>query len=394
MRVLICTVGAPGHINPLLPLARGLRSHGHEVAWATNPGANDAIARAGISVLPVGSPFGVWMRRLGERTRGLPGAGVPGPRKPSWFVPRLFCEVGAADVVDDLLAAARGYAPDLIVFESRSYAAPAVAAALGIPQAKWEVTGLLPAGVEESASDAISPLWDELGLGTPHLAGVFDGPVFSPYPASLDAAPPEGVRLSRVAPVEPCLERPDWLDPHLLDRPLVYATLGTAFSAAPVMNALLEALGAAPVRAVVTMGNLADRSCLHVPLNVRVEQYVEQERLLPHCSAVLSHAGSGTMLGALAHGLPQVCVPQGADQFLNAGRIQQAGAGVAVFPAAATAEAIGAALAAVLTDSAMTRTSRALAAEMHAGLGLDEVVAALEETAGRNDSAAPSLVQA
>jgi UDP:flavonoid glycosyltransferase YjiC (YdhE family) len=66
------------------------------------------------------------------------------------------------------------------------------------------------------------------------------------------------------------------------------------------------------------------------PPNVHVQRFVPQEDLLPHCAAVVSHAGSGTFLGAAAHGLPQVCVPQGADQFLNAEACARAGAGLSI----------------------------------------------------------------
>ena len=46
--------------------------------------------------------------------------------------------------------------------------------------------------------------------------------------------------------------------------------------------------------------------------------YVSQSLVLPHCAAVVSHGGAGTMLGALCHGLPQLCLPQGTDQPMNA----------------------------------------------------------------------------
>ena len=51
-----------------------------------------------------------------------------------------------------------------------------------------------------------------------------------------------------------------------------------------------------------------------LPGNVHVSRVIPQSLLLPRCSAVVSHGGSGTLLAALAHGLPQVCLPQAADQ--------------------------------------------------------------------------------
>ena len=44
-------------------------------------------------------------------------------------------------------------------------------------------------------------------------------------------------------------------------------------------------------------------------------------------TVLASHAGSGTLLGALAHDIPQLCVPQAADQFRNASAVSFAGAG-------------------------------------------------------------------
>ena len=65
---------------------------------------------------------------------------------------------------------------------------------------------------------------------------------------------------------------------------------------------------------------------------MRVRRFVPQAELLPHCTAVVTHGGSGSMLGALAHGLPLLVVPQGADQFSNADRVVAAGAGLALQP--------------------------------------------------------------
>jgi UDP:flavonoid glycosyltransferase YjiC (YdhE family) len=47
---------------------------------------------------------------------------------------------------------------------------------------------------------------------------------------------------------------------------------------------------------------------------------------------VVSHGGSGTVLATLALGLPQVCMPQGADQFLNAAAVASAGVGISLMP--------------------------------------------------------------
>ena len=46
------------------------------------------------------------------------------------------------------------------------------------------------------------------------------------------------------------------------------------------------------------------------------------------------------MFGALKHGLPQLVIPQGGDQFMNAEACQKAGAALSLAPAEVSAEAI------------------------------------------------------
>ena len=66
------------------------------------------------------------------------------------------------------------------------------------------------------------------------------------------------------------------------------------------------------------------------------------------------------MLGAASHGLPQLCLPQGADQFDNAQGLASSGAGLALHPEEATVEAIAEAINQLLTDPAYTTNARQL----------------------------------
>jgi MGT family glycosyltransferase len=106
-----------------------------------------------------------------------------------------------------------------------------------------------------------------------------------------------------------------------------------------------------------------------VPGNVHVERYIPQSVVLPQCSAVVSHGGSGSVLGALAHGRPMVLLPMGADQPLNAARCEALGVGRVLDALRATPETVREAVSAVLSD----RTYRA-AAE-----GIRDEIAALPD---------------
>jgi UDP:flavonoid glycosyltransferase YjiC (YdhE family) len=73
--------------------------------------------------------------------------------------------------------------------------------------------------------------------------------------------------------------------------------------------------------------------------------------VLRHADLAVHHGGSGTILGALVHGTPQVVVPKGADQFWNADLVAQAGLAAALEPAHVTVDAVaGAAAGELATD--------------------------------------------
>lgn len=59
---------------------------------------------------------------------------------------------------------------------------------------------------------------------------------------------------------------------------------------------------------------------------MHVEQEVSQAQLLPYVDLVVHHGGTGTMIGSLASGMPQIVMPQGADQFWNAEHLAAEGA--------------------------------------------------------------------
>ncbi|MFA6575443.1 MAG: nucleotide disphospho-sugar-binding domain-containing protein, partial [Nocardioides sp.] len=152
---------------------------------------------------------------------------------------------------------------------------------------------------------------------------------------------------------------------------------------APVLHHAVAALAALPVRLLVTVGPDGDPAALgDHPAHVRVERWVHQPQVLDHCSVVVSHAGSGTFLGALARGLPQLCLPQAADQFRNAEGGVRTGAALALMPAEVEPEAIGAAVALLLAEESFRESAGRVAAEIAAMPSPAEVAAWLATTYG------------
>ena len=89
------------------------------------------------------------------------------------------------------------------------------------------------------------------------------------------------------------------------------------------------------------------------PLPPSVRHRASSCRRPPCCRlrrAVVSHAGAGTMLGALCHGLPQLCLPQGTDQPFNTAALLPTGAALALQPDEITADAVAEALGRLLGE--------------------------------------------
>lgn len=166
-------------------------------------------------------------------------------------------------------------------------------------------------------------------------------------------------------------------------RPLIYLTLGTAFGDEGVLKRAISGLARLEADVVVAAGPTVDPAQLgDVPANVRVEAWVAQAELLPHVDLVVHHGGSGTTLGAFGEALPQLVLPQGADQFTNAEAVVTAGVGGQLIGDDITEDAIFEGSRRLLADDAVRAAARTLADEVAAMPSPAEVAKRLPEFAG------------
>jgi UDP:flavonoid glycosyltransferase YjiC (YdhE family) len=140
---------------------------------------------------------------------------------------------------------------------------------------------------------------------------------------------------------------------HVPGRPRVFLTLGTvSFGAVEVLSRAIAEIAPLDVDVLVTVGPEGEPAALgEVPDNAHVERFVAQSAVLPVVDLIVHHGGTGTVLSALEVGLPQLLLPQGADQFFNAEILTTTGAGRALPNHAQQAGAIGEAVQALLGDS-------------------------------------------
>ncbi len=135
--------------------------------------------------------------------------------------------------------------------------------------------------------------------------------------------------------------------------------------------------------ALVTVGRGIDPDVLGPqPAHVRVERFVPQDEAMRESDLVVSHGGSGSLVAALAHGLPSLLLPLGADQPHNASRAGELGLAATLDASSATPTDIGRAVGAALADDRLRERCRAVADELRALPDIGSAVTALEE-AGR-----------
>jgi hypothetical protein len=288
-----------------------------------------------------------------------------------FLFPRIFGRGQAPAKTPELLEHARRWKPDAIVCETSDLAAPIVAAALELPLVNHSFGAMLPLRVAEAAAEVVAPLWRAHGLEPDPYAGAFRGLYVDVAPPSLAPAEPPGPAV-RLRLVERAAAPPP---PAAVETPFVYATMGTIFNEPRLFRVLLDALDGLPAVLTTGRGTSVDGP---VPDGVAVAEFLPQEDVLPHARAVVSHGGSGTMLGALAHGLALVHVPQGADQFDNAALCEAAGVGVTVRVGELDAAAVRGALDRVLGEASFESAARRLAAEIAAMPSAEEVAGRVE----------------
>jgi MGT family glycosyltransferase len=97
-----------------------------------------------------------------------------------------------------------------------------------------------------------------------------------------------------------------------------------------LLGRIAQGLGRLPVGGVLTTGRAVEPCEIHAPPNVSVLRAAPHRQILQEASAVVTHAGHGSVMKALAAGVPMVCVPMGRDQKDNTARVLRLGAGVQI----------------------------------------------------------------
>jgi UDP:flavonoid glycosyltransferase YjiC (YdhE family) len=373
MRVLFVSLPGIGHAFPGVPLAWALRAAGHDVLMAT---AGDAlvVAEAGLPVVDVasGTDASTMFRRAFQEHPELLGQMLGGGRQDTRAGLALFASLND-QIADTVVATARAWLPDLVVFEQMALSGALAATLLGVPAVQQDLGFDRTVGLRAQMAEFLHGAFDRHGV--PGLAANVE--VIDSAPGSM-VAETYGWPM-RFVPYNGGGVLPGWL----AERPArarIAVTLGTT---SPGMNGLgpierlVSVAPAVDAEFVLALGSGAAGKVGDLPPNVRAVDWIPLNVLLPTCAAVVHHGGSGTTLTALDAAVPQLILPDGADRFVNADAVHDRGAGIQ----ASETELDAGLITRLLTEEKLRENAAEVRAEMRVMPGPADIVPCLVELA-------------
>jgi glycosyltransferase (activator-dependent family) len=423
MRVLFTTCPDKSIFLSSVPLAWALRTAGHEVRVAAQPRFADVITSAGLTAVPIGRDHDPARLSTMEPEGGAaartglfrPYDVVAHPERLDWdylksgyeFHVTWWHRIDTQPILRDLVALARHWRPDLVIWEPATYAGPLAAAAVGAAHARllWslDVFGrtrehYLRLKPGQPANDRTDPLADWLaaharGLGVEFTEDLITGQfTIDPFPSSLGLStglPGTGLRYT---PYGGPATVPGWLwaQPERLRVALTLGITATErFGGYAVGLAdILDSLADLDVEVVATVADPQRCELGRVPANTRVVPYVPLHALVPTCAAVIHHAGFGTLATTSLYGVPQLALPLHFDEPLLADKLAEQGAGLTLPAGQATGARVRECLRRLFDEPSFQASADKLRADMLAMPTPNELVPELEErtTAGPTSS--------
>ena len=370
LHLLLITLDAGGNLPPLFGLARQLARRGHHVRVLTEPCLEAAVQAQGFEFIAFQHYF----------TRTDRGEGIIRDGNASALANPVFENVvlgPAKTVVAQTLETIRQAPTDLVLVDVLLVPALIAAQALQVPgvvvfhmpeympgpNRPPGGLGVLPGNgwlsrvrdrflgrVFHRVLNRYLPLLNEIRAGhaLPKLRNVVDLmheadlrliQTLRSFDFPIEPAPPN-VRYTG-----PVLDDPDWTDhwsnpwPEGDPRPLIVISFSSTFQnqGRAIQNAI-DALRGLEVRGLVTLGPAIEPGAFTAPENVVIMKSASHAQVFPHADLVITHAGHGTLLRALAHGLPLICLPMGRDQKDNAALVAYHGCGIRLHPKAGPAK--------------------------------------------------------
>jgi UDP:flavonoid glycosyltransferase YjiC (YdhE family) len=359
-RIVVTTVGSLGDLHPMFPVADALRKRGHSITFAVPPLLQDAVADQGFNSHrdPIPPPPGGpdWNRPVAAIKASVRNSYGP-------YLDQCIRVISDASEGADAILSTPNQVATAIVGERRAIPwvtltvfPGLIPSAFTVPEPHWLPALPTMAGrvvnrltwrvyrfaLRNMASDVIDQAVDAQGLRadanlfspgalSPHLCLVLSSPVYSPRQPDW----PAHIKVTGFTP----WDRPrSWLEPQELARfleegpPPVVVTTSMARNAALFFTLARRALEASGRRGILLTGRASDELLGPAPHTILENgiaawRYIPLSHLLPRASFVIHHAGIGTTIATIRHGLPAIAIPTNFDHWYNAGRVKALGVG-------------------------------------------------------------------
>jgi MGT family glycosyltransferase len=419
-RYLFVTLEGGGNVPPVLGAAQRLIDRGHQVRVLTEPCLRQSVEVIGAEFLAFTEHFVRTDRQQDifyDWEAKSPPAALARSLQNVILGPAHHVAAAVARALDDAPA-------DALVVDWMMPGAAAVGEARGIPTAVLiHCINMLPApgrpaGPFRPARGPLGQLRDRFmrfmfrRLVGRHT-GTFNqlraahglGPLSTPLeqyeradrllvqtsPAFDFVGAPDPDNLVYVGPV---LDEPDWAAesawnspwPNDDPRPLVVLSLSSTFqNQRELLQSAITALGRLEVRGLATLGPAMAHQSFDIPDNVVAVASAPHSRVFPHAAAFITHCGHGSVMRALACGLPLIALPMGRDQDGIAARIAHRGLGLRP---KRTPDAIAGAVARVLAEPTFRAAAERMAAQLRDEVAADRLRIELEQLVDNSDARA------
>ena len=411
--VMIANV-APGHVNPMLAAAAGLRDRGHRIRFITGRRFADAVERTGVEFVPLREDADFNHESLAEELRA---GGIPqtGPRAMRASVQKVFIDPCPGQYAT--LRKALAEEPADAVLTEFTVTGAAALCVQEQPRPPVIACGIMP--MPFSGPDA--PPWgpglafrgDSIGrLRNRVLNLLVEKVAMRPVQESFDtmlrqetgrttggffmdwARRADGFAQFSVAgfeyprndlpdnvhfigpmpglPAEPA-ELPDWWSDLDGTRPVIHVSQGTVANAdlGDLVIPTIRALAGSDVLVVATTGGPDVAVLGPLPANVRAAEFIPHDALLPRTSVFVTNGGYGGLNQALRRGVPIVVAGLTEDKSETSRRVGWSGVGIDLRTSNPTGDAVRDAVHAVLSDPSHRRRAEELAQEVADSPGID-----------------------
>lgn len=415
--ILIYTSPARGHLYPMVGAALGLQARGHSVHVRTLANEVNRLRALGLSASPIATKI---------ETRELDDWRGSNTMQVLELAMRTFGDRALLEV-DDVHEIMAETAADVLLVDTNSWGAQAVAEASGLPWATFQpyftplpAPGVPPFGpglprttnligrardalmgkviftkMSQYALPSINTTRTRLGLEPlGNYIELLQRPprVFYFTVEELEYPRehwPDSFQLVGPTQWEQPTEVPEWLAE--IERPIALVTISTERQGdRDLIDTTLQTLPKQGYYVVATTAaHEPDAFGGNGDSDYRVERFVPHGPILDRAAVVVCHGGMGITQRALAHGVPVVVVPFGRDQPDVARRVEYAGAGVRLLPKDLNEET----LATAVRKARSMQGGAARIADAFARSGSDTaVVKGVEELLGEATVPRPAVV--